>query len=125
MKKIILISLLFILSHCDIKNDKLLLINNTNKAIYYRVLSDTNLSTGIYIYTVEAFKSDRPTYVMGGNGAWEYKINHDSKDSTLHIFFFQTPILDNEIINGHKYTRLDFKIKDLDRLKWVVVYDGK
>lgn len=108
---------------CDINNQKLLFYNRTSTPIFYCLLTDTTLNKGLHLYEVSGNDSVRPNFVMGGEGAWEYKINKRSSDSTLHIFIFTTnKITEDDIIN-RKFKRLDYKVKDLEALKWVIVYE--
>ncbi len=121
--KYIIVTLLLVLSYsCDINNQKLLLINNTNDPIYVRLSIDTTPSKDAYLYKVLSHDSIWPNFVMGGEGAWEYKINSDSKDSTLHVFIFSTNILTESMIKDRNFKRLDFKIGELDSLNWKLVY---
>jgi len=113
---------LILLIGCHIQNKDLIVTNSSNEVIYYFGSFDTLLSIkGIKPDIIEPNKSD----YLAFSGDWKYSINKESPDSTLHIYFFKTPIMNNDLLKERKYKRLDFKIKDLDRLKWVVVYDGK
>jgi hypothetical protein len=125
MKKIIIILTIFITLSCDTSNRKLLLINNCSNILYYRLLTDTVLFNELYIFKVLPYASVRPVFTSGGEGAWEYSINNMSKDSTLHIYFFKTDQLNDSIIKGRFYKRLDFKVRDLKQLHWVVFYNSR
>lgn len=114
---------MIVFSSCDINNQKLLLINKTSNTIYYELLTDTVLDKELQLYKVSAYDSVRPNFVMGGEGAWEYSINHDSKDSTLHIFIFTSDKITDNIINNQEFKRLDYKVKNLDALKWIIVFE--
>jgi hypothetical protein len=118
----LLFTLFTILMSCDIDNHKLSLINNTDKSYYYRLLADTtDLKEGLYIDTISAHNSVKPLFVRGGDGAWEYKINHDSPDSTLNIYLFENAKLTDDIIIQRKFKKLTYKVKDLEKLKWKVI----
>jgi hypothetical protein len=108
---------------CDINNQKLLLINKTSTPIYYRLLTDTVLNKELQLYKALPHDTVRPNFVMGGKGAWEYAINTRSSDSTLHIFIFKTDKITDNAIKNLQYKRFDFKIKDLETLKWTFVYE--
>ena len=127
MKKILLIStLVFLFVKCDMNNQKLALKNNSSKIIYYRLLTDTILDTGIQIYEAKPHETVMPNFVMGrGEGVWEYKINHQSPDSTLHIFIFMQKEIDADVIIEKKYKRFDYKVKDLNSLNWTVTINQK
>ena len=123
IKKILIFNLFVILFCCDISNKKLFLINNSNDTIYYRLLTHTKLYNDLYLYKASPKDSIMPDFVMGiGKGVWEYKINHKSNDSTLNIFIFHSGLLNDSIINNRIYDWRGFKVKDLEKLKWVVTY---
>jgi hypothetical protein len=123
MKAKLFILLILISYGCDINNQKLRLVNKTKDTVYYNLTLDTILKKGQYLYKISPYDTVWPNFVMGrGNGVWEHKINVESKDSTLHIFLFKYDILNDDIIKNHKYKRLDFKVKDLERSKWIIVY---
>lgn len=123
MKKFIVFpGLIFMLfTGCDFDNHKLLLINNTNHIIYYRLLDDSaQLQSGMYVRYLGANDSVRPLFVRGGNGSWEYRINHYSPDSTLNIYLFDDTVITNLTIKHSKFKRMRLKVKDLNRLHWKV-----
>ena len=111
---------------CDFNNIKLKLINKGNTNIYYTLSMDTTLNEGIYVYKLNSKDSIYPNFVMGrGKGVWEYKINTESVDSSLHIFSFlyddiHSNIIPSKIILANKFRRLDLKVKDLDKMNWTV-----
>lgn len=123
MKYVLIFLVILICYNCDINNQKLSLINNSSDSIYYRLSIDSTPPIGVQLY--EAFPQDTvwPNFVMGGEGAWEYKINKESKDSALYIFIFNKNLLNDSIIKGRLFKRMDFKVSELDRLKWVVVHE--
>lgn len=108
---------------CDINNQKLLLINKSSIPIYCCLLTDTTLSKDLQLYKASAYDSVRPNFVMGGKGAWEYEINKYSCDSTLHIFIFTTDSITDDIINNQQFKRLDYKVKHLEALNWIIVFE--
>ena len=125
MRKLIsFLVLIFLISSCDLNNQKLLIFNNTGARIYCHLLTDTILEPSQQVYQIEAGDSAYPNFVMGGNGAWEYKINHNSVDSTLHVFIFHIEsvpnnnILTKEIISNANFKRIDLKVQDLEKLDW-------
>ena len=65
-----------------------------------------------------------PDFVLGGKGegVWEYNMNHESRDSTLNIFFFNTNPLNDSIINNKNYKWRGLKVEDLEDLGWIVKY---
>ena len=125
MRKLIsFLVLVLLISSCDLNNQKLLIFNNTDSRIYCKLLTDTILEPGQQVYQIEAGDSAYPNFVMGGNGAWEYKINHNSVDSTLHVFIFNIESVPNnntltkEIISNANFKRIDLKVQDLEKLDW-------
>ena len=114
---------MIVCSSCDINNQKLLLINKTSNPIYCCLLTDTILSRDLQLYKALAKDSVRPNFIMGGEGAWEYEIIKHSSDSTLHIFIFTTDKITDDIINNQRFKRFDYKIKDLEALKWKIVFE--
>lgn len=117
---LILFVIIFFYS-CDINNQKLLIVNSTSNTIYYSLLIDTTLNSNICFYEVPPLDSVWPSFVFGGEGAWEYKINSHSKDSTLHIFLTKKNVITNNIISNHEYDRLDYKVDALNKLNWRIV----
>jgi hypothetical protein len=122
MKKLFWIGFLLLLTRCDRIDTQLLMVNNTDNIIYYYILPDTNLYVGKNIsnFNIHPHDSIRPRILIGGNGVWTYWINHESKDSTLHIFIFSKNIITNQIIKEKDFRRLDYKVKDLNNLNWNV-----
>ena len=123
MKSILILLMMIVCCSCDINNQKLLLINKTSTSIYYRLLTDTVLNKELQLYKAPPHDTVRPNFVMGGKGAWEYAINTRSSDSTLHIFIFKTDKITDDAIKNQRYKRFDFKVKDLEALKWIFVYE--
>jgi hypothetical protein len=121
MRRLLFFLLLILFTKCDLNNQKLLISNSSDKTLYYLLLTDTILSNDYQLNKLNSNSSVFPNFVFGGNGAWEYKINSDSKDSTLHIFILPSEYLNDSIIKNRKYERLDFKVKDLNSLGWKVV----
>ena len=109
---------------CDVSNKKLILINKTNDTVYYRLLTNSTLNKKIYLYKLNPNDSTMPDFVLGGKGegVWEYNMNHESRDSTLNIFFFNTNPLNDSIINNKNYKWRGLKVEDLEDLGWIVKY---
>jgi len=116
------LSIIIIVS-CDPNNQKLVLENNTNDTIYYRVLYDTLLYERLHLYKLLPNEKVMPNLVMGkGEGVWEYRINHESRDSSLHIFIFMDSELEECIINEKKYITKGFSVKLLEEKNWLLRY---
>lgn len=123
MRSVLIILVMIVCCSCDNNNQKLLLVNKTSNPIYYELLTDTVLSKELQLYKASAHDTVKPNFVMGGEGAWEYKINKRSSDSTLHIFIFTTDTITDDVINNLQFKRLDYKVKDLEALNWIVVFE--
>ena len=123
MQKLIFLICFIMLSYgCDIDSKKLQIVNQRNETLFYELQVDTFLKNKTYLYEIAPFETVWPLFVRGSKGAWEYTINRESKDSTLHIFVFKTNSLDDTVIRNHNYERFDFKVKELDSLKWIVIF---
>lgn len=120
--KVLMLFLLFTCYSCDINHQKLTIVNKTSSPIYYTLLTDTILNIDLHLYTVPANDSVKPNFVMGGKGAWEYKINNDGLDSALYIFFFKTKQLTDSIILKKKYRCYRLRVNDLDSMNWALNY---
>jgi hypothetical protein len=123
MRNILILLVVIVCTSCDINNQKLLLINNTSNQLYFRLLTHTDLNKEMQLYKVAPHDTVRPNFVRGGEGAWEYKIYKESKDSTLYIFIFTTDSITDDIIKNQRFKRLDYKVKDLEALNWIIVFE--
>jgi len=87
MRNLLFLLFSIIISYgCDIDSKELILVNHGYDTIYYELQVDTFLEKKEYLYDLAPFDSVCPLFVRGSKGAWDYKINKDSKDSTLHIY---------------------------------------
>jgi hypothetical protein len=118
---IIVLSLASICWTCDRNNQKLVLINNSNDVKYYRLLTTGKLHKELFLYRMEPLDSVKPNFVMGSDGAWEYKIDH-SRDSMLYIFVFEKEFLDDSIIGRGRYEMRGWKVIDLEKTNWIIKY---
>jgi len=137
MRKVLLLLFsLLVFYACDPSFHKLTLINDTENAVYYRLLIDTVLYPNIQCYLLYPYDTAKPDYVKGGKGAWVYTINKYATDSALHICIFSiNQITDglnseylrltDEMIKNGEYELLSFKVKELDTMNWTVVYRGQ
>ncbi len=130
MKKYLLLFIITMVVSCDLTDLKLSLVNNTNKTIYYHLSYDTIITNNKeYLESSNIFPAEsvNPHFARGSRGGWEYGINNISKDSTLRIFFFMSDTIEHygwdDVINKGKFKRMDYKVKDLDSLGWLVVYE--
>jgi len=109
-------------------NQKFVLINKSTSKIYYRLLTDTNLYDGLYFYEADIGETVKPNFTFGrGEGVWEYQINKESPDSSLHIFVIEAEtltenLITKEIIAGKKYVHYQFTVKQLDEMNWIFTY---
>jgi hypothetical protein len=139
MKKALIVfigSLIAIIS-CDMTNQKLLFINNSEDKVFYRLLLDTIITNETYVSMINPYDSIRPLFVNRGQGIWEFMINNKSIDSTLYIYVFNPEIknkvlpnpkcvkikdLNDDIIGKRQYVRKGFKVNDLNKLNWIINY---
>ena len=119
-KSFMLILVIIQICGCDIDSKKLQLVNQSNETLFYKLQVDTFLENKAFLYKITPNETIYPLFVRGSTGAWDRKINNDSKDSSLHIFIFKTEKINDSIIKNRDYKRLDFRVKDLDSLKWRV-----
>jgi hypothetical protein len=125
MKYICAFLVLLVFSGCDPNCQKLLIINSSEKEIFYFLSTDTVVYRNTYLYKLSSKDSVKPNFVKGfcREDTWKKKIERYSKDSTLHIFFLTLPMLDDNIISKHLYNRIDLKTSKLDSTNWVVRYN--
>gem|GEM_PF-3370855 len=113
--------MILLLLACDKMDFKLHLTNQSGKNLYYQVKLDSILVEGLLI---ESLPNNDTLKVgtIGGEGTWEYKIKQRSIDSTLYVFIFFDQELTNEVIRNRNYRMKGFKVKDLDKLNWIIAY---
>jgi hypothetical protein len=139
MKKALIVfigSLIAIIS-CDMTNQKLLFINNSEDTVFYRLLLDTIITNETYVSMINPYDSIRPLFANRGQGIWEFMINNKSIDSTLYIYVFNPEVknkefpnpkgikikdLNDDIIGKRQYVRKGFKVNDLNKLNWIINY---
>ena len=129
MKKLALFFVL-ILFGCHYHTDKLKVINNSTKEIYYYpMLKDPK--DGVYY-----------GFSMGGNikpseqhspklrGAIWYMMKEKESDKILYVVFFDKKYMEyvfkNEvkIIYDKRFKIQKYSLKELDSLNWIITYDG-
>ena len=121
MKQLIFFIAIVLISGCDTLNEKLKLINESNNKLYYQVLPDTALYVDLFLEEFPMGDTVCPG-LIGGEGAWEYRINNKSVDSTLYVFIFFSKELDSSVIQNHQFYRKGFKVEDLNRMNWIITY---
>lgn len=123
MRQMKLIYLLFVFSFvgCDSLDEKLKIVNRSEEKLFYLVKTDTILKEDLKLSTFRNFDTTK-VGIIGGEGAWEYRINKKSKDSCIYIFLFNTNKIGSNTISNNIYKRKGFKVKDLESLNWIVTY---
>jgi len=111
---------IIVLIGCDISPKKLTLINRSKDKLYYRLLTNEGIDQGIHVYEILPESTVNPDFVMGGEGAWEYKIN--SRDSVLYIYIFKTNKINDSIIKNSEFEVKGWKVRDLEKLNWSISY---
>ena len=136
---LILYSVIFIaVTSCDMTSQRLMLINNSENTMYYRLLLDSVITYDTYVSLINPNDSVRPLFADKGKSTWEYKINKQSADSTLYIYFLSSDIKYEELPNprgikvkdiiisdgnlSNKYVSRGFKVKDLEKFNWTLTY---
>jgi hypothetical protein len=128
---------LMLLFGCDMADYRFRIQNKTAKTIYYRKQRDTVLTPSLNDKMYGYRHSDyaiRPDTIMnigmvGSTDLW-LRYVRSSRDSTMSLFIFSKDTLEKyhpDTICKYKMylKRYDLKEKDLDSMKWKVVFDGK
>lgn len=121
MKQLIFFTVIIFISGCDTLNEKLKLVNESSNILFYQVLTDTTLYVDLFL---EEFPMGDTISagLIGGEGAWEHRINNKSIDSTLYVFIFFSKELDSNVIQNHEFYRKGFTVEDLNRINWIITY---
>ena len=123
MKQLKILLILFACVSCDPNSRRLMLVNNTDEVIYYRLLLDSVLREELYLYEVLPNDTTYPNFVKSLKPtAWDYKINKYSIDSSLYIFIFHSNELDSRTIQNHNYQRFNFTVEELNEMQWIFDY---
>lgn len=123
MKNLIIIIITSIIfQSCDRVNKKLRLVNRSNSILYYELSFNNEISEDDYLIPIPNGDTVWPDLVKNSSSTgWEYRINH-SNDSTLYIYFLHHSSVTDEIIAKKDYIKVGYKVKDLERLNWIVIY---
>ena len=138
MKNISYIIAILLLISCDRFDTKLSLENKTNDTIYYiEMYSDDRIEwnplvkkDGKVDTTISQFIMPKEIKNIAIMGTWEELINDECKDSAIRIYFYKRELVENM----SKYTFLKrqvyskkykLTVKDLERMKWKVTFEGK
>lgn len=126
MKILLVIFVALLLFSCDYANEKLVVVNNSDSAVYYTIRLDTNIAVQEYgIKKLSTGQSDKPPISRGrGENVWQNLINN-SIDGKLHIYFMPMNGVTNEVIEHQQYKHYSFTVNELDNMNWVFVYNGK
>jgi hypothetical protein len=135
-KNILFMGILFIpifFSTCDLNDNKLLLINNSNATIYYLAYPDTIVN----IKSVENFAiipyrkisigdSTHPIFARLNEGGFKNKINDVSIEKRLHMFYFFVDSVNKygweKVLKLNLFKREDYSENELDSLKWIIKF---
>ena len=117
---ILFIFILFFV-RCDGLDEKLKIVNKSEEELYYLLKTDTILSEDLRLSPFRNFDTIK-VGIVGGEGAWEYRINNKSKDSTLYVFIFSDKKITSDLIFNREYIVKGFKVKDLNEHSWILTY---
>ena len=139
MKHILLyLAAILVLISCDRGDGKLKIVNNSDDDIYYLDQCNDTITS----YPIE-YKNDKIDSLFSNllkvkeeyglivvNTKWEYFINNQCNDSTIRIYFFKKELVENvdkeTFLKRQVYSKkFKLTVKDLERMNWRVVYDGK
>lgn len=129
MKKLILFFGLIFFG-CHYHTDKLKIINNSIKEIYYRpMLKDPK--DGIYYGfgggNIKPGEQHSPKLI----GQIWYKMEQKESDKFLYVIFFDKKYMEyvfqneQKIIYDKRFKVQKYSLKELDSLNWTITYDGK
>ena len=125
-----ILTVILIVSSCDYYDSRLTITNLTDNQICFDYDLDTILdvlSQNQKIYFVNnslAPNETRPITLPGSTDMWLRELNQ-SKDTTLSLFIFDYKTVlnsdwDSLRKNNGYIQRLDFKLKDLEKIDWKI-----
>lgn len=130
MKKIILFSF-FILFGCHYHTDKLKIVNNSEKEIYYFPMLKDPVDNVFYGVSkggnVKANEKHSPKLI---GQIWS-KMQQKESDKILYLVFFDKKYMEyafqneQKIIFDKRFTVQKISLQKLDSLNWTITYDGK
>jgi hypothetical protein len=137
--KIITFVLVLLLSGCDPADGRLRITNNSSKKVYYtiaessapvecdllRVRGKDTLWDGSQVI----FPDSSVNEFRQGRNYWPEYVNKECKDSTLILYVFSESTVMKHARNGKVGSsfynaKFMLNVKQLDAIKWNVVYDG-
>lgn len=126
MKNFLLL-ILFILSSCHYKSDKLKIINNSDKKICYDILIKNKLDKDYHFISAVGIVDPKKHHSPIVRSDILYELETESIDSTLYIIYFEEKDWDlvfqkNNIILSEKFRIDKYTIKDLNNSNWVISY---
>lgn len=121
MRYLVFMTLILFIWSCDKMDFKLHLTNHSGKNLYYQTKLDTIIYEDLIIEPLPNNDTIK-VGIIGGEGTWEYKIQKKSVDSTLHVYIFFDENVTDEVVLNKNYSMKGFKVKDLERLHWIVTY---
>jgi len=126
------ILLLFLIFSCDVHDDRLKIVNRSNKAICFDDAIDTipvvpSINKKEYFIAKRLEPGDTTNVIWEGmREGWIYYVS-SAKDSTLSIFVFDyEEVLNNNwdsLRKNRKYKRFDYRLSELNKSDWTVVVE--
>lgn len=129
MKKIIVLFSLFFFG-CHYHTDKLKVINNSEKEIYYFPMLKDPKDSVYYGVSVGGNIKPRSQHSPKLRGAIWYKMKQKESDKILYVVFFDKKhmeyVFENEekIVYDKRFKVQKYSLKQLDSLDWTITYDG-
>lgn len=122
------------LHSCEQGDAKLILVNNSNDTVFYQTSGEKRFQyspiqyskAGNIDWRYTGYLLPHSNQVQSILGQWESSVN-DGEDSSLYIFFFKKDLIyttpKDSLIKNQKYTATyKYKVQDLQKLNWRVVY---
>jgi hypothetical protein len=117
----------------DVADNKLKLVNNTNRYFYPMIKKDKSLvikdtlliNQNPNFSFVNVGDTFYPAFAFKNQGGYIRKINEECLDSTMYLYLFEVDSVkkygwDLMISNENKYVRKAYKVKDLDSQNWFI-----
>lgn len=136
--RLLIISILITLYSCEYLDDRVLIINKTNKSLYYVLASKDSLNN-IYYNTLSTDNQDDYSYhvktidsnlksveaILGAKNEWEKVVLYGDSQK-LYIFIFNLDTLNKynwrSIVEKEMYyKRISYRLEELKKNNWEIL----